>query len=151
VLWFGLSTGQGGQQCSSIKNYQFPPGAQQTIVSGDAVGARLVDGGQVLVTCQVYPADANGAFDINADVSTGEVGNFSISGRVTKGTPATVNVDLSGTGFRLGQDGCTANVEVLSAGAVWLKSLSCPTLKDQSSPSILCVGNGGVILENCSR
>jgi hypothetical protein len=150
VFWFGLSPAT-GRTCSSARNYQFPATASQTIASSSGAGDRIVDGGENRVRCQVtaVAGDPNG-FDLDADFASGEIGNFSIRGRMSKTVASDLDIDLSG-GFSLEQDGCTATVNNVLGGAVWLSNLSCPNLTDPSSPGIACVANGGLIFENCGR
>ena len=149
VFWLGLSPAQGGT-CSSSRTFVVPEGARDTIVSTDAQGDRIVDSGADQVICSVSPvAGAEGSFRVSMRLSSGEIGDFSGSGTMSKASGGQFDLNFTTTSFSLQQEGCTVTVETVKAGAVWIKSLNCPNLRERSSPSIACVGNGGIILENC--
>jgi hypothetical protein len=162
VVWYGLSTAQGAT-CSSAKTYNFPDStARDTIVGTTGVGKRAEDGSDYLVVCTVKQASAGGPYDVSLRFGGGDVGSFTASGSLTAPAPAatgsdtvdtsgTLNVNFNTADFALSQTGCTAQVHALVPGAVWLKNLSCPTMKDPSSPSISCQGTARLIFENCSH
>jgi len=158
VFWLQMSTAS-GQQCSSAAAFNLPDDtARTTILAGATNTARLVDGeGDALVECRVAPGNGPGQFNVSVDLQGGSVANFSARGTVTKmpgvdeGT-GTFDIDFAST-FSLNQQDCTATVGEApeGGGALWVKSLNCPALRDPSSPAIECTGTGGFIVENCSR
>jgi hypothetical protein len=150
VLWFGLNTAAGAR-CSSVSNYQLPMGARATITSTNGVGDRIKDGGDNLVECDVRPASGGASFNVSLRFSGGEVGNFVASGVLTDTDGGNMNVIFNTGQFSLAQDDCTAQVETVVAGAVWISRLSCGDLRDPSSPGIICDGQGGAIFENCGH
>jgi hypothetical protein len=153
VFW--MSFGQSpGANCSSARTFSVPDDGARSVTTGNGQGERLVDGDDGLVECSVRESGA-GQFDLSLNLTGGEIGALSVRGAASKapnvdGT-ATIDIDMTTSGFRLTQDGCTATVREALAGAVWLDDLSCPGLIDPSSPSISCTGTGGLIIENCSR
>jgi hypothetical protein len=149
VFWLALAPGQGAS-CSSNQTFTLPPTARDTITSSSGVGDRLVDKGDDAVQCTVAPAKAAGSFDVRIYLSSGEIGNFSATGAVTA-AGGELDVSFTTSAFSLAQNNCTVTVTKVLAGAVWIKGLSCPALKDESSPAIACAGTGGLIFENCSR
>ena len=149
VFWLGLSPVSGGT-CSSSKTFVVPETARDTIVSTDAKGDRIVDSGPDEVLCSVSPAPgAAGSFRVFMSLTSGEIGNLSGSGTLSKESGGQLDLNFTTTSFNLAQEGCVATVETIKAGAVWIRTLNCPNLRDESSPGIACVGNGGFILENC--
>ena len=151
VVWFGLNTAAGAR-CSSVNNYQLPMGARATITSTNGVGDRIKDGGDNLVECDVRPQSGSTSnFNVSVRFSGGEVGNFVASGVLTKENGGNLQVSFNTGQFSLEQDNCTAQVETLVAGAIWVSRVSCPDLRDPSSPGIICDGQGGVIFENCEH
>jgi hypothetical protein len=150
VFWLALSPGQGAT-CSSNRTFTLPPTARETITSQTGLGERLVDKGADVVTCSVAPASAAGSFSVRINLSSGEIGNFNATGVVSEAGGGQLDVSFTTDQFSLSQDKCTATVARALAGAVWIKSLTCPALKDGSSPSIACTASGGLIFENCSR
>lgn len=154
VLWFGLGTAPGAT-CSSIKNFQFPDSARATVSGATGVGDRVKDGADSLVECDVRPAGGSTTtYNVSLRFQGGDVGNFVASGVLTKGAAGavgTVEVRFNTAQFNLAQSQCTAEIDTLSPGAIWLRNLHCDGLKDQSSPGITCDGQGGLIFENCSH
>ena len=151
VLWFGLSS-TANARCSSINNYQLPMGARTTITSTDGVGERAKDGGDNIIECDVRPQTGSTTnFNLGVRFSVGEIGNFVASGVVAKDTGGSLDINLVTSQFRLEQNDCTATVEQVVPGAVWIDRLSCPDLRDPSSPGIICDGLGGFIFENCAH
>jgi hypothetical protein len=155
VLWFGLSTAPGAT-CSSIKNFQFPDGARATVTGNSGVGDRVKDGGEDLVECDVRLAGGSTTnYNVALRFQGGEIGNFVAEGALTDpkagGAPGTLRVSFNTAQFNLVQAQCTVEIDTLAPGAIWLRSLHCDGLKDQSSPGIICDGQGGVIFENCSH
>lgn len=148
VFWLGLSAPVGAT-CSSASSFQYPPTAQGTIVSSTGAGERIVDGGDNLVGCVVSQAEGD-AFDVSLDFASDVVTSFSASGRLDS-SGGEIDINLVTPGFGLEQDSCTATVQTILPGAVWIQSLSCPNLLDPRSPGIRCSGTGGLIFENCSR
>jgi hypothetical protein len=148
VFWFGLGPARGAT-CSSAKNYRFPGDDAQQVIIGNGVGARLADGKDGYVDCSVT-ASAGGKFDVRTHLEAGEIGNFTAQGSVDA-TSGTLQVALVGEGFSLAQSDCSAKVEKVLSGAIWVSDLQCPLMKDMSSPGISCVGSGGIIFENCAR
>jgi hypothetical protein len=145
----GLSPVSGGT-CSSSRTFVVPATARDTIVSTDAKGDRIVDSGADIVTCTVSAAPGMpGSFRVNMRLSSGEIGNLSGDGVLSKASGGQFDLNFRTPFFELEQEGCTATVETIKAGAVWIKSLNCGLLLDERSPDIECVGNGGIILENC--
>jgi hypothetical protein len=151
VFWLALSPPLGAT-CSSIDTFDVPnDGTARNITTGNGTGARFVDGSDGYVTCTVQPGGADGQFNLSMTLSAGDFGNLTVSGTASGGQ-ATVDVAFTTTSsIDLAQDGCTATVKEALAGAIWLQNLSCPTLKDDSSPGIACTGTGGLIAENCAR
>jgi hypothetical protein len=90
-----------------------------------------------------------GSFRVIMRLSSGEIGNLSGDGVLSKESGGQFELNFRTPFFDLQQEGCTATVETIKAGAVWIRSLNCGQLVDESSPGIECVGNGGIILENC--
>jgi hypothetical protein len=151
VFWLGLSPANGGT-CSSNRTYQIPEGARTTITSTNAVGERIEDDSDNLVECSVRAVSAGSLeHSVNLRFSGGAVGNFSAVGRVSKDAGGELEVSFNTGEFALEQANCTATVETVTPGAVWVKSLRCQSLREDSSPDIECDGVGGVIFENCDR
>ena len=155
VVWFGLGTAPGAT-CSSIKNYQFPDSARATVSGGSGMGDRVKDSGDTLVDCSVRPAGGSSSdYNVSLRFQGGEVGNFVAEGVLTDpkagGAAGTVKVSFNTAQFNLAQAQCTVEIDTLAPGAIWLRGLHCDSLKDQSSPGIICDGQGGVIFENCSH
>jgi hypothetical protein len=149
VFWLGLSPVSGGT-CSSSRTFNVPETARETIISTDAAGDRIVDSGSDIVICSVSAASgAEGSFRVSMRLSTGEIGNLSGDGVLSKASGGSFDLNFTTESFSLEQEACVATVETVKAGAIWIRSLSCPNLRDESSPGIACVGNGGIILENC--
>lgn len=155
VFWFQLSQSQ-GQQCSSVAGFSLPDEtARGTIVGASGQGERLVDGDDgAIVECRVQPGAAAGQYNVSVYIQSDTVARFDANGTVTKtgeGTgTGTFDVNLASS-FSLGQTGCTATAQEAVGGALWIKDLTCPALRDPSSPAISCTGTGGFIIENCSR
>lgn len=150
VFWLGLNQAPGAI-CSANRNYQFPPDARATISSSDAVGARIEDGRDNLVECDVRLARGSTTdFTVSLRFSGGEVGNFSANGTLTQ-DGGQLEVSFNNGVSTLEQDDCMATVETIAPGAVWLRNLRCTQLVDESSPGLQCDGQGGVIFENCDR
>jgi hypothetical protein len=152
LLWVQLD----GASCTHFRTFSLPDDGARNVLTGSGQGDRLVDGSDdSLVQCTVAAGSAAGQFNVNLDLSRGEIGNFSASGVVTmtSETAGTANVDivLQTTSFTVAQDGCTATARAGLAGAVWLNNFSCPGLVDPSSPGSICTGTGALIAENCSR
>jgi hypothetical protein len=156
VFWVSLSTSQ-GKTCSSARSYSLPDMSARDNIVGSGGGERLKDGGENLVECSVSKGTAPGSFNVSYTVSVGEIGSYSASGVVTAPAQAgqtgtgTLDVSFQTTQFTLGQESCVATVKQAAAGVIWVSNLSCPTLKDENSPAVECVGTGGFIAENCSR
>lgn len=153
VLWFGVAAAPGGT-CSSMMSYQAPDTAQATILGASGQGARVVAGRDQLVDCSVQPsAESADHYDVRLRFQGGEIGNFVATGRLTASPaatePNTVEVSLVTAQFSLAQQRCTADVNVIVPGAVWIRNLHCDSLRDPASPGISCAGQGGVIFENC--
>jgi hypothetical protein len=149
VFWLALSPVSGGT-CSSSRTFNVPETARETIISTNAAGDRIVDSASAEVRCSVSAAPgAEGSFRVNMRLSTGEIGDLSGEGVLSKAAGGSFDLNFTTESFSLEQDGCVATVETVKAGAIWIRSLNCPNLRDDSSPGIACVGNGGIILENC--
>lgn len=155
VFWLQMSTGV-GQQCSSTASLSLPDESARQVIIGNGGGERLVDGDDGgVVECSVTPSATDGRYDVRFDLTGGPVASFSARGTVDKapGVPGTGSLDvyISTSQFSLNQAGCTATVQEAIGGALWVRNLSCPALRDPSSPAIECTGTGGFIIENCSR
>lgn len=151
VFWLGLNSAPGAL-CSSIRNYQLPTDARATITSSDAVGGRIQDDAENLVQCDVRPASGSATdYTVSLRFSGGEVGNFSANGTLSKEAGGELEVSFNTGEFGLEQEDCTATVETITSGAVWVRALRCRNLRDESSPDIQCDGQGGLIFENCDR
>jgi hypothetical protein len=151
VFWLGLNQAPGAL-CSSDRNYQLPGDARATITSADAVGERIEDDADNLVECDVRPANGSTTdFTVSLRFSGGEVGNFSANGTVSEAAGGELDVSFNTGEFGLEQEGCTATVQRVTAGAIWVRALRCTNLRDESSPDIQCDGQGGMIFENCDR
>lgn len=150
VFWMTLSTAPGAT-CSSFDTFDAPnDGSARGTTTGNGAGARLVDGDGGYVSCVVRETAA-GQYNVSLDVSGGDFGTLTVTG-VATGTDTTLDVFITTTtAISLEQRGCTATLRQGVAGAIWLQNLSCPDLGDPSSPSLRCVGTGGLIAENCSR
>jgi hypothetical protein len=162
VLWFGLGTALGAT-CSSARTYTFPDEtARDTVLGSSGNGKRVIDGADNVVDCTVKQNASGGDYNVSLRFQGGDVGNFVATGVLTApqavaagqdsiDTDGTVDINFNTSQFALSERSCTAKVHTLVPGAIWLRSLSCDALKDMSSPSISCQGNGGVIFENCSH
>jgi len=151
IVWLSLATAEQGT-CTSTRTFELPLGAHEAIVSDDATGDRIVDGPTDSVQCRITQVPgSNESFELDLQVSSGEVGLFRATGVVTPTIfGSSLDVELTTTSSSLQQDGCVATAKVVnSLGAVWLQALSCPALRDPSSPGVVCAGSGGVIFENC--
>jgi hypothetical protein len=155
VLWLQLGTALGAT-CSSARAFNLPDDGARSIITGNGAGDRLVDGSDdANIVCGVSEGSAAGQYNVNFNLSRGEIGSFNLRGSLTKPADGDgqgmFNVVFATTSFTLQQNGCTGTVRQALPGAVWLSSLSCPGLVDPSSPAITCTGTGGLIAENCSR
>ena len=155
VFWLQLSEGV-GQNCSSTASLSLPDETARQAIIGNGSGERLVDGDDgVIVSCSVTPTATNGQYAVSFDLTGGAVASFSVRGTVDKapGVPGTgsLDVDIAASGIALNQDDCTATVQEAIGGALWVSNLTCPALRDPSSPAVECTGTGGFIIENCAR
>jgi hypothetical protein len=151
VFWLGLSPG-GGATCSSNRNYQIPEAARSTITSQSAEGERIKDDADNLVECDVREAAGSTTdFDVSLRFSSADVANFSANGRVSEQAGGELDVYFNTGLAALEQSNCVATVKKVTAGALWVSGLRCTSLRDASSPSIQCDGQGGLIFENCDR
>jgi hypothetical protein len=155
VFWLQMSTGV-GQRCSSTASLSLPDDTARQAIIGNGSGERLVDGDDdVIVECAVTPTATSGQYQVSFDLTGGAVASFSARGTVDKmpGVPGTgsLDIDIATSQFSLNQDDCTATVQEAIGGALWVRNLSCPALRDPSSPEIECTGTGGFIIENCAR
>ena len=148
VFWLSLRPAQGA---STTRSYELPDGARDTLISETAAGERVVEGDDGLVECLVQDTGDQENFLISLRLQSGSVGNFRASGQLSKMNGGTLDVNFTITGSALEADGCTAQVETLIPGALWVNSLECTGLKDASSPNLACDATGGLIFENCSR
>jgi len=154
VFWLGLSS-TAQAQCSANRNFTLPADARTTI-TGNGQGDRVKDGQDVmgsdaLVECTVKETPkGSGSYNVDLTLSVGEIGNFSADGVLT-GNSGTVDVNFNTAQFQLEQDDCTADIEQIIGGAVWLQNLHCANMRDPSSPGVSCDALGGVIFENCAR
>ncbi|HKO93629.1 MAG TPA: hypothetical protein VJU61_20890 [Polyangiaceae bacterium] len=155
VFWLGLGT-TATAQCSANRVFQLPEDARTTITSSSGKGERVKDGQDLQgtdarVECTVRETSrGSGSYNVSMRFSVGEIGNFIADG-VLPASTGTLDVDFNTNQFELGQEGCSATVEVITAGAVWVKDLHCDNMRDPSSPSVACDARGGVIFENCAR
>jgi hypothetical protein len=155
VFWYGLSSTAGGQ-CSANKNFALPEDARTTITGTTGQGDRVKDGQDIMgndtvVECSVKETmKGSNSFDVRLRLSVGEIGNFLVLGKLSSPSGA-VDVDFNTVTFDLEQDDCTADVETIRGGAIWLKNLHCTDMREASSPSVSCDGFGGVIFENCAH
>lgn len=149
VFWLGLSTTQGAN-CSSAESFELPANARVTATSMTGEGERLVDRGTDAVECTVRPSE-NGAYQVQMSIATaGEVAFFSASGVVSE-TSSDLDVSFQTPSFVLEQDGCTATVDTVIPGAIWLRDFRCPMLVDERTLGVTCAGTGALIFENCRR
>jgi hypothetical protein len=155
VFWLGLSS-TAGSQCSANENYALPEDARTTVTGSTGQGDRVKDGQDLqgtdtLVACTVKETmKGSGSFNVNLRLSVGEIGNFIATGTLG-GTSGTVDVNFTTSQFNLEQDDCTANIETITGGAIWLQDLHCANMRDPRTPGIACDGLGGVIFENCTH
>jgi hypothetical protein len=157
VFWMQLGTAL-GQTCSSTRAFTLPDeSARTTIMNPSDDDERLVDGSDdSLVECTVSEGNAAGAFDLELNVSSGEIGRLYLRGPITKAAgvdgQGTFDMTFNTTSFSLQQEdlGCTGTVKDARPGAVWITNLSCPSMSDPSSPGVSCTGSGGFIAENCA-
>jgi hypothetical protein len=149
VVWLNLGQASGGN-CDRPFSFQLPAGAAST-VQGQITGTpRLEDGeGGNVIDCSVR-SSGGGAFQVALTLRSAEIRIFQLNGTLSLDTPGTVSVGMNSdrTGS-LSDDTCTAQAEVISDGAVWIRSLSCPSMIDERSPSTSCTGSGGVLFERC--
>jgi len=123
-------------------------GATEALTSG--VGERLIDGANAGVACRVEPADVEvDAFDIDLRVQQGSSLRLQWNGTVRSGALGSVAVDVVLPEASLRAE-CTAQVDEMRAGAVWMGSLTCPEPLLGSAPLTSCALTGGVIFENCT-
>lgn len=163
VIWLAFSSAA-GSTCSSAQSFQFPEGIAQGIVTGssgvgpEGMDDRIRDEGDDLVSCSLQGAGAAGSYNVAMTFSNlaRGVGNLEISGSsLVQGQMAAITLRFRTSAFELSTSApmaqeCMARVKTLNPdGAIWLDNLSCPNLRDQSSPGISCVGSGGLIFENC--
>jgi hypothetical protein len=150
VVWFNISQMSSGN-CDRAYNFQLPAGTAADTIRGQISGTpRLEDGkGGNVVDCSVRATATPGAFQVALQLRSTEIRNFQASGTLSKGV-GTVRISLQSdrTGA-LGQSDCEAEVEVISDGAVWIRSLRCDSLTDELSTNTLCLGAGGVLFERC--
>lgn len=152
AFYLGLSTNQSAN-CSSADTFELPEGGRVTTTSMTGEGERIVDRGATAVTCTVRAAaDAPGSYQLALSIQTQdtEIGYFSVNG-VVSDTATDLDVRLQTTTFQLEQEGCTATIDTVIPGAVWLRDLRCPQLVDERTTGVACSGNGALIFENCSR
>jgi len=122
--------------------------ATETLISG--VGKRLVDGADASVACRVEPAGVEiDAFDIDLRVQQGASLRLQWSGTVRSSTSGSVAIDIALPDASWSAM-CTAQVDEVRAGAVWMGSLTCPEPHRGSALLTSCVLTGGVIFENCT-
>jgi hypothetical protein len=155
VFWISLSTPL-GKTCSSAKSFNLPDDTARANIVGGGGGERLKDGGENIVECTVSKGSAPGTFNVSYNVSVGEIGSYSASGVLPAPPPdgtstGPLDISFQTTQFTLGQESCVATVKQLKDGLIWVNNLSCPSLKDDNSPAVECVGTGGFIAENCSH
>jgi hypothetical protein len=154
VFWFGLGAVPAAA-CPSGASYQYPSDARATISGNSAEGERVLDGGDHRVECTVRRlAGSEGDYAVSLSFQSGAIGSFfagtpSLSSSTT--TQPTFDVSLSTAQLSVTQRGCTADVQTVTDGAIWLRNLYCDGLRDPSAPAISCTGQGGVIFENCLR
>jgi hypothetical protein len=153
AFYLSLNT-TAGADCSSANTFQLPEDGQVTATSTTGKGERIVDSGGNTVTCSVRAAaDAPGSYEVDLTVQTqaDEIGYFNVSGVVSE-TASDLEVHLQTDGFQLEQEeGCTATIDTAIPGAIWLRDLLCPQLRDERTIGNTCTGRGALIFENCSR
>jgi hypothetical protein len=158
AFWLGLAT-SATATCRYADTFQLPDLARTTITSqtgrgcadGEECEDRIVDTGDYVIDCSVTPsASAAGSFDVNLNLSGGRIGVFNANG-VLSPAGGELDVSLQTTAFTLEQDGCTAMVDTVIPGAVWIRALACPQMVEERTPGNSCSGNGGLIFENCGR
>ena len=155
VFWLGLSS-TAGAQCSANKTFALPEDARTTITGSSGQGERIKDGqdlqgSDTVVECSVKETmKGSGSFNVRVRLSVGEIGNFIATGTLSKGS-GTADVSFNTSQFSLEQDDCTATVETVVGGAIWVKELHCANMRDPRTPGISCDGLGGVIFENCTH
>jgi hypothetical protein len=157
VIAFNLSRITGAS--CPIFNFEYPPGANDTIGGSIEGTERLEDGGGNVINCRVR--ESMGAFDINLNLQTPMVAYFQATGRVTKSANQTALDNTVQVILQSDQAGellqpspvvptpCTANVDTVQNGAIWIRSLRCDNLRDENSPNVQCLGSGGLLFENC--
>jgi hypothetical protein len=155
VFWLGLSS-TAGSQCSANKTFALPDDARTTITGSTGQGERVKDGQDLqgtdtVVECSVTETmKGSNSYDVRLRLSVGEIGNFTARGTLSKPS-GTIDVDFTTSQFSLEQDDCTATVETIVGGAIWIKELHCASMRDPRTPSTACDGLGGVIFENCTH
>lgn len=154
VFYLALTT-TAGANCASADSFELPEGSGRVTATGmTGEGERAVDSGGTVVTCSVRPApNAAGSYEVDLSIQTQdtEIGYFSARGVVSE-TASDLAVRLQTTTFQLEQQsGCTATVDTAISGAVWLRDLNCPQLRDERTIGNICTGRGALIFENCSR
>jgi hypothetical protein len=162
VSWLGLSSGQGAT-CSSANSFQIPSAIAQGIVTGstgkgpEGSEDRVKDTGADRVDCSLSSGGADGAYSVTMAYSNpaNGVGALEMSGTLIEGQTVAFQLNFQSNAVSLSTNApaqpCMAHVKRLNpAGAIWIDNLSCPDLRDYSSPAIRCVGSGGLIFENCN-
>jgi hypothetical protein len=142
-----------GAACSSMRSFELPTGARDTLTGASGEGDRLVEGDDgSLVECVVSNAGGGDNFNVSVRLSSGIIGNFRANGTVSA-SGGTLDVTFLSTlsGSTLEADDCVATVETVIPGALWIDSLECRGLRDVRSPGALCDSSGGLIFENCGR
>jgi hypothetical protein len=114
-------------------------------------GDRVVDGGPALVACSVVPeSGTDGIYEVRIEIAADEVARFSVAGRVSRASGASLRVAFSTEQFSLQASNCTAAVRAVVPGALWLQNLRCPDMRDETFPGVSCTGAGGFLFESCS-
>ena len=151
AFYLSLTTGAAGQ-CRLPGVHELPDGARDTAIRGITSangGVRLVDGGEDQITCSVTSL-GDGSFDVDLRLSSGAIANFSASGTLVKDEARSMSVSIAigGSGGAFSQRDCMATARYLAGGAVWIDNVSCPDMRQMSSPGS-CAGTGALIFENC--
>ena len=111
----------------------------------------MEDDGENLVDCDVRPRNGSSTdYDVRLRFAGADVANFSASGTLSF-SGGELEVDFNTAEVGLTQLDCVTTVETITPGAIWLRTLHCPNLRDPSSPGLQCDGQGGLIFENCDR
>jgi len=132
--------------CPWVDALEIPSGAAQTVQGSTGVGERVSTGdGGYHVACAVHRLSADPpSYELHLVLGR-NVDLFQFDGTVLEDAAGRLSVSA----LALEQADCSARVEVVFPGAVWLRSVSCPRLVDPATPGSVCSADFSTIFENC--